>query len=277
MEHFLKIMKKTVAVGLMLIIGLAYSVQPAFARSPVGYTKQIGQYYFWYNDSNERLYISRNQDSGYKKTPVDDWFFVSNGKSVMYVSKSGNRHYMKSYNIATKKDRKEKKLPKAEYWKVRDVVGRYIWLENENDLYRFNIKNNKLKLIRKNTNIYLRLRGQYYLCGIDKAKNFRKEYECQKMAIVRLDKKGRFRIKKKLGTVYGWQLITDIEGNTKTMYYSTSKQHKLYRIKGDGTKKKHITSFDGYIIYFDQKCCDIEDNGNLYSYFFKTRKLKKMN
>ena len=85
-----RVMKKIIAVCLMLVIGLAYSVQPSFAESDKwGETRHIGKYYFKVNNHNDRLYISKHKNKGFKKTPVKlstvgiTPTYITNGKQVL--------------------------------------------------------------------------------------------------------------------------------------------------------------------------------------------------
>jgi len=278
--HHSKI-KRALIIIVAFIVLTGTPVNTAYA----GYTgwgpvTHIGKYYFKYNFGNERLYISKNKNNGYKKTPVDSWAFVSNGKAVMYVGYSKNRYYLKSYDIAKKKVKKIRKLSKG-YWEACGAAGQYIWLRGDKGIYRYDVGHNRLKLIKKNSGLY-HLNGQYYLCSYGKEKTIKYKTEGvsgilygTKEAIYKITKSGKLKRVQSLGYVYNENDEINYVinyGKIKRFYYSTNGAHDLYRIKSNGKGKKKIASFTGRIVSVYEKHCYIIEDEKAYKYVYKSGK-----
>ena len=182
------------------------SATPSYASSSKwGKTVHVGKYYLKYNRNNNRVYVSTRKNGGFKKTPVNDMLYVSNGKKIIYIAeKTDNRYYLMSYDIRKNKETKIKKLKKVSgggLWELCGVRGRYIWLrvqkstkseledrdygddfveafyydDHRYDLYRYDTKTKSLK--RYKTNAYLvHLKGNYYYYSYDGA-GYRYEYQ----------------------------------------------------------------------------------------------------
>ena len=283
MKQVKRRLKQIIIASLILVMMLSYSLQPVFAEGSWGETKHIGKYYFRYNYSNERLYISTKKNSGYKKTPVDKWDFASNGKDVMFIGESGSRTYIKIYNISKKKVKKIKIFPKKfEYGcGVIAAKGPYVWIAADfKYLYRYSIKNKKIKLIKKNVEA-INLDGQNVFFRIGKKKLYKTvsfnnntgyntntdNIYTEKVAVYYVTEKGKLKLRKSLGTVYSFSISEDGK-----IYYVKGKAHDIYRINFNGKKKKLVASLAGSVTYpFDTYCYLIE-NDTKYIYKYKTGK-----
>ena len=275
-------MKQTIVICLLLVIGLGCSVEPASAYSEWGPTRHIGKYYFKYNRSNSRLYISAGPNSGFRKTPVDSLFYASNGKKVMYVS---GRDVM-SYDISKKKVKKVKKLPKADHWVTRGANGSYLWLENGENIYTYNINKKRLKMVKKNASVGPHLRGSYYMIVLSDFKTIDAvplidsegtwAIQYFKAAIYKFGKNGKMKLRKSLGKVYAYNVLTDENGKVQKLLYSTSRSHKIYQISVNGKKRKRIATLDGYVTGLEERYCYLSKKGKWYRYYYKTGERERM-
>lgn len=285
------IFRQAVAVAMMLSMVIAFSIQPVSAgEDGWGVTTHIGKYYFKYHYGKERVYVSTKKSSGFKKTPINDTNFVSNGKEIMYVDNSGSKSYIKSYTISTRKTRNVKKLPKGNEWSACAARGSYLWIDNEKDVYRYSIKSKKLKRVKKDAGLR-HLKGSYYLCFYGKETKWKKlQYEFEegtgvaslsycKAAIVQATKSGKLKTVKSLGNVSavsGEMYYVYNYGRTKSFCYSTSDARKVYRIKYNGKGKQLVATIDdGYIVNVYNDICSIVKDGIAYDYNYKSKTLTK--
>ena len=277
-----KLLKGTCIVGIILIAAMLFCVDPVFAGSGSwGKTTHIGNYYFKFNLNNNRVYISKKKSSGFKKTPVDDRLFVSNGKQMIYSSYDGADFYLRSYDISKKKDTKLKKLPvKVDNWAIRGAKGNYIWIDGEDGdevwLYRYNIKTKKLKKYG-GAAFLRRLYGNYYFCefGNSKEYKYRDPYGVEtnyatKAYICTLTNNGKIKKIRSLGYFCDVEdhyfYYIDNWGSIKTLYYTKNKSHDLYRVRYDGKKLIKVRSFDGYVVQVNKKSCKVADRKKYKTY-----------
>lgn len=284
-------LKRAGLIMIVITVAIAFSVQPVSAGYD-GYSKTIhkGKYYFKYDYGAECLLISKKKRSGFKATPVHDNMYVTDGKIVIYLDRSsGGKYTIKRYTISSKKKKVEKKLPKSDYWEAQGVSGKYLWIGNGgNNLYRYDILTKKLKLKKKKFWIF-HLKDQYYIGFLGKQTVYKVIHSndssgntaylhTQKAGIYRLTKDGKIKVVKSLGTIGAVSdniyYVTNY-GKTKKMYYSAAGLHKLYRINSNGKSRQLIATFRGYIgaVYDDH--CILFDNGQCYSYIYKTKQIRK--
>lgn len=280
--------KQVAAFCLAFIISMCIYIQPVYAEySGWGPVTHVGKYYYKYNYNNERLYISTKKNGKYRKTTVNSSQFSSNGKEIMFVGSSKGRYCIKSYRIKSKKTKIIKKLPKTEYrWDVSAAQGRYLWLEDCTNLYRFNSRNKKLKMVKRDAFLH-HLKGTYYFCRYGKEvereikTDFGEAYLYRNNgAIYRTTKNGKLKLIKNLGEVCGYSTIPDAyvinQGKLRKVLYISSDAHTVYCIDYNGKNKKEIVKFDDAIVYdiASDSCYFIRD-GISYKYTYKTGNIEE--
>ena len=289
-------LKKLGIIGIMLALLMSYSVQYSFAVDDSGVwgpTTHVGKYYFRFSwGGNGHLYMSKKKNSGFKKVPVTDPFFVTNGKIIMFIAIDNGNYCIKSYTISSKKVSKVKQLPDGT-WEIVSASGSYLWLTDFENTYRYDIRTGKLKRYKKNVYIDMHLYGAYYLCYSGDLKYSRRnvpvvvdngngytttskiDISYQKAAIYKITKGGKFKKVRSLGKVNYVSADShepDNYGKVKSFYYTTGGAHKIYRIKYNGKGRKKIRSFDGYVSIMSKKYCYVYDNNKEYKYYYKTGK-----
>ena len=279
------ILKRILTLMLLLTVVFSISGQPVYAGGATWEeTHHIGKYYFKYNNDKNRLYISKKKNSGFRKTPVTEFLFASNGKQVMYLSNENRKFYIMSYDIKTKKIKKVKKLPKADYWQMDYVIGGCFWLDNEKDIYRYSVKKNKLKRMKKDA-MLLQMNGSYFLTQSRKARNYKNidvyfgdenggntydtPIDMYDLDIYKISDTGKFKKVKSLGTTYGYAEYVKND-KTKTIYYTKSGAHKLYKIKYNGKNKELVAEFSGYIARVFDDCCYVVEDETAHVFNYKT-------
>ena len=276
-----RMLKLTGIVSVMLIAVMLLSANSVFAGSGEwGKTTHVGKYYLKYNNYAKTVYVSKKKSSGFRKTPVDDRLFVSNGKQIIYVSDSKDVYTIKSYDIARKKVKKLKKLPDAELWEISGVKGNYLWVEktagNRTDLYKYNIQKKSLKLFKKGAYLY-HLKGEYYMYSYGNSKDYRLrdiygsyDMESVKTVICTLSTSGKPKTVKKLGYVCDvddhYLYAEENWGDIDTLYFSKNKSHDLYRVKYNGTKMKKVKSFSTQVYVINKKSCELSSHKGYKKY-----------
>ena len=281
MEKLRRIVKRLCILTAVMAMVLSFSVVSVSAESyNFGEVKHIGKYYLKYNYANNHLYVSKHKSRGFRKTPVNNFRYASNGKAILFVDESKGKNYIKSYDIAKKTIKKVKRLSDHDYWYVEAVDGNCIWLTNEKGLYRFRMKDKRLTFVKKNIYSLTKLRDNYYLSISNDDKLF-KEIELvdgssvyispKKAAIYRITKDGKLKLLKSLGTTYGCER-DNYHYKAKYVYYAKNSAHDLYRIKYNGKGKTRVASFDGYISYVANNVCWLVEGGIEYKFWYKTKK-----
>ena len=276
-ENSSKFLKWAWVIGVMLIAAVLFSAKPVYAGSgDWGKTVHAGKYYLKFNEKTERVYISRKERSGFRKTPVDGRMFVSNGKQIIYITSDTyvDDYYLKTYDISKKKVRLLKKLIVSDYmdsWDISGLKGQYIWIEYDkwidsvNDwkhiLYRYNIKADSLKKIQSGAHLY-HLNDRFYFYSHGKSRNYEfLDYECgsYKSEICTLTSSGKIKTVRQLG--YVCELMDHYLykysnwGNIKVLYYTKNKSHDLYRIRVNGKGLKKVRSFKATVTDINKKSC----------------------
>ncbi len=243
-----KVLRRVAVSFFMLVAAVLIPWQPASAECTKPF--KAGTYYFKFDEDNWCVLYSSKKKAGYKETPVQDPHFLTTGKEIVFID--GRK--IKTYNIASKKTRKLKTMPDDYEYEIVGYKGKYLWINisaydgNPTKLYRYNIKTGKLKVARKHLFLY-HLKGKYYLGIYGKRKvvsyihyyydaynlddgdgYFENAY--QKMAIYKINKKGKIKRIKKLGNVYyfGSKTIDRYDypwRGVKTIYYVTKGGRKL--------------------------------------------------
>ena len=275
--------RKAGLMAVALVMGLTLTLAPAFADfAGWGATYHVGKYYFkcWHGDETGKVYVSRHYNRGFKKTPVDDQYFRTDGEKIYYIDRKGTGFKLKTYEIDTKKVKTVARLPKADGWEIHAQAGKYLWvMKNWSHLYRYNMKAKSLRLVKKNADLW-HLNGSSYLYQYGEKEYKEVDHDgspvqltCCKAVICEPTKKGNLRVKKSLGTTYSIsdEMYSVVEwGKTKSFCYAAKGAHKVYRIKSNGTGKKLIKSFDGYVTsVYDTYCYVLQDDG-YYRYTYKT-------
>ena len=285
-DNKLTIAKTMVIFITAMLIVTCFSCHMVSADSAYVKPFKSGKYYFKYD--NGHVLYSKYKNKGYKKTPVTEYAFVTNGKDIVYLE--GRK--IKDYHISNKKIKTLKKLPKTKYfYQAVTSSNGYIWINKGTsywsefctaDLYLYNLNNNKIKLVKKNLWL-MHVDGKYCVGGygdIDTEKEFDIEREqitikSQKSALYKICKNGKIKKIKDLGRVYTY--LPFYYNNRSVLYYITNEGHTICSIQSNGKNKKVIKEFDEFIYAFDEgmyPTCYITDGMDRWEYNLKTEKRK---
>ncbi len=264
-----KTIKRFAISFFMVVVAVMIPWQPVSAESTMPF--KAGKYYFKYDVDKGRVLYSKKKNKGYKKTPVRDEHYVTTGKDIVFL----DNEKIKAYNIASKKIKTLKTLPKAKlYYNLVGYGGKYLWinkttssfyLKNTAKLYSYNIKTGRLRL-RKKQLVLDHLNGSYYLGAYGKRETvFRDRYSWgdfenedrivwekayQKMAIYKINKRGKIKRVEKLGKVYAWDDTSAFlsSGHINNLFYTIDDGHDLKQIKYNGENKLSVKWTPDYIL-----------------------------
>ena len=274
---------------LILSVGLLTQISGIKAEAAEGYVElwdysgnaiKNGDYYFKYDISTGKIFMSSQKNSGYKATPLGYGSF-GNGIQAFYVKE----HVLYRYVYAEQQEEKIKKLSVSgdEEFSISAAYGNQVFLTKSSFdkwmywTYSYNTKTGKLKKVV--SNCYISGRYKKYVVAQNA---YRTDVSPYPVTVYKITAAGLKKVKKL--SSYG-RSETFVNGKLYYTAYEPGNIQKatLYRCNPNGTGRKKIAVFTSSAEYSEvlvseitAKSCVVYSQSGKYRYTYATKKMKKI-
>lgn len=279
-----------ISMVLLLAVGKPAAVEAGTSYVPVSSQEDIdasktavkhGNYYFKCGEKDEKVRISTQKNSGYKKTPIPYYSSFTNGSQAYYVR--GKALYR--YVFASGQEKKLKNLPVKgdRYYYVSTIYGNRIFITMESfdewlmETYSYNVKTGQLKKTMTDCAIEDRS-GKYVIARTE----YQSDVSAHPLILCKITSKGLTKVKTLSKYSLGYRII---DGK---IYYTSytgieMKKGSLCRcnINGDNREKLFTTSTKqeyGQVMIGEitGKDCTIFKDDKHYRYTYATQKMTEI-